>query len=428
MNSFSVVGKTVIRKDALDKVLGKAKFSGDITMPGMLQVKVLRSEMPHARILRIDTAKAEAVPGVHAVITAKDIPGDNAHGIVIKDEPVLAAEKVRKIGEPLAVVAAETEEIAEAALSLIQVETEELPAVFDTAEAMKPAAPQVHEKGNVMSLRKIRKGDVAQAFAEAAVVVEQTYRTQMQEHAYIEPEAGVAYLDGDTVVLAVSTQNPHFDRKEVARNLACPINKVRVIQAVTGGGFGGKLDISVQIILAVLAIKTKRPVRFVYSREESLVASTKRHPCIMHYKTGADKQGRLLAVEATIIGDTGAYASYGPATITRSAVHATGPYEVPNIKVDAYTIYTNNPTAGAMRGFGVPQVAFAHEQQMDRLAEKVGISPLAIRLLNALQVGSSTATGQILTNSVGFVATLQAAQQQAEQFLGKKLWERGRRV
>lgn len=428
MNDFSVVGKTVLRKDALDKVLGKAKFSGDITLPGMLEVKVLRSEVPHARIMEIDTSEAVELPGVHAVLTAKDIPGGNLHGIVIKDEPVLAVEKVRKIGELLAVVAAETAKIAENALKLIRVRLEELPAVFNPEAAMKPDAPKVHETGNIMSLRKIRKGDVDNGFAQAVFVVEQTYRTQMQEHAYIETEAGVAYLDGEMVVLAVSTQNPHFDRKEVARNLAWPINKVRVIQAVTGGGFGGKLDISVQIILAALAIKTKRPVRLVFDREESLAASTKRHPCILRYKTGADKEGRLLAVEATIIGDTGAYASYGPATITRSAVHAAGPYEVPNIKVDAYTIYTNNPTAGAMRGFGVPQVAFAHEQQMDRLAQKAGISPLAIRLLNALKVGASTATGQVLTSSVGFTDTLQASGRLAEQAFGGELWERGRRT
>lgn len=422
MKEFAVLGKTVARQDALDKVLGKTKYSGDIVLPGMLYVKALRSETPHARIVRLDTSAAKALPGVHAVLDAKDVPCSNAHGIVVKDEPVLAQGKVRKIGEPLAVVAAENEAIAEAALALIEVDLEELPAVFDAEAAMLPDAPAIHEKGNVMALRKIRKGDVAGAFSRAAIIVENTYRTQMQEHAYIEPEAGVAYCEQDTVVLMVSTQNPHFDRKEVARNLGWPVNKVRVIQAPTGGGFGGKLDISVQIILALLAAKTKRPVRFVYTREESLIATTKRHPCTLCYKTAADEAGRLLAVEATIIGDTGAYASYGPATLTRSAVHATGPYEVPHVKIDAYTVYTNNPTAGAMRGFGVPQVAFAHEQQMDLVALQAGISPFEVRRINALQNGSTTTTGQILQGSVGLLETLAQSREKGEAFLAKRLW------
>lgn len=419
MHEHHVVGQSVIRKDALDKVLGKTKFSGDIKMPGMLYAKILRSQVAHALLKSIDCKEAEALPGVHAVLTFKDIPGSNSHGIIVKDEPVLVSEKVRKFGEPLAVVAAESEEIAEQALKLIKVELEELPGVFDPEEAMKPEAPKVHANGNIMSLRKIRKGDVEKAFVEADIVVENVYRTQLQEHAYIEPEAGIAYLEGDLVVLQVSTQNTHFDRKEVARNLSLPINKVRIIQAPTGGGFGGKLDVSVQVYIALLALRTKRPVRMVYTREESIVASTKRHPCVIYYKTAADKQGKIIAVEATIIGDTGAYASYGPGTITRSAVHVTGPYEVPNVKVDAYTIYTNNPTAGAMRGFGVPQVAFAHEQQMDIVAEQAGISPIQVRLLNALRHGGVTANGQVLENGVGFSETIETAYAKAKEVLGE---------
>lgn len=418
MQEFNVVGKSVIRKDALDKVLGKTQFAADIKLPGMLYAKILRSKVPHAILKSVDTSAAESLPGVYAVLTAKDVPGSNSHGIILKDEPVLAHDKIRKIGEPLAVVAAESEKIAEQALALITVEFEEIPAVFDPEEAMKPDAPKVHEKGNIVQLRKIRKGDVEKAFAEADIVIENVYRTQMQEHAYIEPEAGVAYLDRDVVVLNVSTQNPHFDRKEVSRNLSLPVNKVRIVQTTTGGGFGGKLDISVQVYIALLSIRTKRPVKLVYSREESLVASTKRHPCVIYYKTAADKNGKLLAVDATIIGDTGAYASYGPGTITRSAVHATGPYEVPNVKVDAYTVYTNNPTAGAMRGFGVPQVAFAHEQQMDMLAEKAGINPIQVRLLNALRPGSVTGTGQVLDSGVGIGETINKAYEKAKEIAG----------
>ncbi|MEA4901069.1 xanthine dehydrogenase family protein molybdopterin-binding subunit [Desulfitobacterium sp.] len=419
MQDFNVVGKSVIRKDAIDKVLGKTQFAADMKLPGMLYAKILRGKVPHAILKNVDTSAAEALPGVYAVLTAKDIPGSNSHGIILKDEPVLAIDRIRKIGEPLAVVAAESEKIAEAALALIKVELEEIPAVFDPEEAMKPDAPKVHEGGNVVQLRKVRKGDVEKAFAEADIVIENVYRTQMQEHAYIEPEAGVAYLDRDNVVLNVCTQNPHFDRKEVARNLSLPVNKVRIIQAATGGGFGGKLDVSVQVYIAILALRTKRPVKLVYSREESVVATTKRHPCVIYYKTAADKNGKLLAIEATIIGDTGAYASYGPGTITRSAVHVTGPYEIPNVKVDAYTVYTNNPTAGAMRGFGVPQVAFAHEQQMDMLAEKVGLNPIQIRLLNALKPGSTTGTGQVLETSVGISETINKAYNKATEIAGK---------
>ena len=419
MREFSVVGKSVIRKDALDKVLGKTQFSADIKLPGTLHVKIFRSQVPHAILKSIDCREAEALPGVHAVLTYKDVPGSNSHGIIVKDEPVLVYDKIRKIGEPIAVVAAITEEIAEEALSLIKVEIEQLPAVFDPEQAMNPDAPKVHAEGNIMSLRKIRKGDVAKAFAVADIIVENVYRTQMQEHAYIEPEAGIAYMDGDVVVLHVSTQNPHFDRKEVARNLARPVNKVRVIQAPTGGAFGGKLDVSVQVYIALLAVRTKRPVKLVYTREESFIASTKRHPCVIYYKTAANKQGKLLAVDATIIGDTGAYASYGPGTITRSGVHVTGPYEVPNVKVDAYTVYTNNPTAGAMRGFGVPQVAFAHEQQMDIIAERAGINPVEVRLLNALRPGSVTATGQTLETGIGISETINQSYSKAKEVLGE---------
>jgi len=419
VQELNVVGKSVIRKDALDKVLGKSQYSGDIKLPGMLHVKVLRSPVAHALLKHIDCRAAESLPGVHAVLTAKDVPESNTHGIIIKDEPVLVMDKIRKIGDPLAVVAAETEEIALQALLLIGVEFEELPAVFDPEEAMKPEAPKVHDGGNIQSIRKIRKGDIEAAFAQADIVVETSYRTQMQEHAYIEPEAGVAYLDGDVVVLRVSTQNPHFDCKEVARNLALPLNKVRIVQAPTGGGFGGKLDISVQIYIALLAIRTKRPVRLVYTREESMLASTKRHPYVIKYQTAADKNGKLMAIDVTVIGDTGAYASYGPGTLTRSAVHATGPYEVPNVRVDAYTVYTNNPTAGACRGFGVPQLAFAHEQQMDMIAQKAGISPIQVRLLNALQPNSQTGTGQVLETGVGFIETIKVAQAKAVEVLGR---------
>lgn len=409
METLSVVGKSVIRKDALDKVLGKTKFSADIKLEGMLYVKVLRSTVPHAWVKKIDVTAASALPGVCVVLTAKDVPGSNSHGIIFKDEPALVDDKIRKIGDPLAVVAADTEDIAEKALAFIQVEVDELPPVLEAEQAMKLDSPKIHGDSNILALRKIRKGNVEQAFQNADIIIEKEYRTQIQEHAYIEPEAGVSYMEDDIVVIKASTQNTHFDCREVARNLNLPLNKVRIIQAPTGGGFGGKLDISVQIWLGLVTLHTGRPARMVYTREESLVCSGKRHPCTIRYKTAADNKGRLMAVEAEVIADTGAYSSYGPAPITRLAVHATGPYEVPNVKVDAYTIYTNNPTAGAMRGFGVPQIAFAYEQQMDMVAQKAGITPLEVRLLNTVKKGSAMATGQIIEEGVGIDSTLQAA-------------------
>ncbi|MDF2874971.1 MAG: selenium-dependent xanthine dehydrogenase [Sporomusa sp.] len=409
MSQYRIVGQSVKKLDAVDKVLGKAQFAADIHFDGMLHIKVFRSSVPHGILRSIDVSKAEMLPGVVVILTGKDVPGTNSTGMIVKDEPVLVKnnEKIRKIGDPLALIAAETEALAEKALELIEVDIEVLPPVFDPVAAMSDSAPRIYEDGNILAVRKIRKGDTGAAFQRCAVVVEEEYRTQMVEHGYIEPEAGVAKLDGDVVTIWVSTQNTHFDAKEVARNLKMGLDKVRVIQAATGGGFGGKLDISVQVHLGLIAMRTRRPVKLVYSRTESIVNSSKRHPCTIKMKTGADENGKLLAMECSIIGDTGAYASYGPGTLTRTAVHATGPYEIPHVAIEAYTVYTNNPTAGAMRGFGVPQVAFAHEAQMDMLAEKIGISPLEIRLLNAFRPGSVTATGAELQQSIGIIPTLE---------------------
>jgi CO/xanthine dehydrogenase Mo-binding subunit len=409
LSQYRIVGQSVKKLDAVDKVLGKAQFAADIHFDGMLHIKVFRSSVPHGILRSIDVSKAEMLPGVVVILTGKDVPGTNSTGMIVKDEPVLVKnnEKIRKIGDPLALIAAETEALAEKALELIEVDIEVLPPVFDPVAAMSDSAPRIYEDGNILAVRKIRKGDTGAAFQRCAVVVEEEYRTQMVEHGYIEPEAGVAKLDGDVVTIWVSTQNTHFDAKEVARNLKMGLDKVRVIQAATGGGFGGKLDISVQVHLGLIAMRTRRPVKLVYSRTESIVNSSKRHPCTIKMKTGADENGKLLAMECSIIGDTGAYASYGPGTLTRTAVHATGPYEIPHVAIEAYTVYTNNPTAGAMRGFGVPQVAFAHEAQMDMLAEKIGISPLEIRLLNAFRPGSVTATGAELQQSIGIIPTLE---------------------
>lgn len=408
------VGASVIRKDALHKVTGQAIFAADVKRPGMLHAKVLRSKVPHALIEGIDTSKAEAYPGVVKILTADDIPGARTVGIIAKDEQVLVKEKICRIGDPIALIAAETEKAAAEAAKLIDLKLKELPAVFDPFEAMKPGAPLVHDKpNNILSVHKIRKGNIEEGFAAADVIVENVYRTQQIEHSYIEPEAGVAEYDGQMLTMWVATQNTHFDRNEVARTLNINANRVRIVQAVTGGGFGGKLDISVQCFIALLAYYTRRPVKLVYTREESMISSSKRHPYYIEYKSGATKDGKLTAVQTKIVGDTGAYASFGPGVLTRAVVHATGPYEVPNVWADGYSVYTNNPMAGAMRGFGVPQMAFAHESQMNLLAEKLGMSPVEIRLRNVVVPGSVTATGQLLKHSVGIKETLEKAAERA---------------
>ena len=274
--------------------------------------------------------------------------------------------------------------------------------------ALEPDAPKVHGTGNLLFHRLIVKGDVEKGFQEADVVVEQTYTTSWVEHACLEPDAGIAYVDGEgRIILHVSTQNPFYDQKEVADVLNLDLDRVRVIQAATGGGFGSKLDVSVQCYLGLAAFHLRRAVKLVYTQEEVFEATSKRHPMKIRYKTGATKNGKLTAIEVRILGDSGAYASYGPVVALRALVHATGPYEVPNFKAEGIMAYTNNNWAGAMRGFGVPQVAFAHESQMDILAEKLGMDPIDFRLANVLKEGSSTGTGQILHSSVGIGKTLE---------------------
>ncbi len=405
--AYRMVGSSIVQKDGAQKVCGKAMFADDLKFPGMLCAKVVRSTVPHALVKNIDVRRAVQMPEVAAVLTARDIPGSNGVGIILKDEPVLAEDKVRRIGDAVALVAAAGREAAAEAAKAVMVEYEELEPVFDPEQALEPGAPRVHESGNLLMRRRVVRGDARKAMNEADVVVEGTYRTQMVEHAYIEPEVGVAVREGDTVTIWVSTQNPHFDRGEVARTLGIGESRVRIIQQATGGGFGGKLDISVQCHVGLLAWVLNRPVKLVYDRAESVIASAKRHPYKIYYKTAADRNGKLMGAEVKIIVDTGAYASYGPGVVTRAAVHATGPYVLPNVSVEVVGAYTNNPMCGAMRGFGVPQITFAHESQMDLLAQKLGLDPWEIRRRNLIYPGVTTATGQILEQSVGVQKTLE---------------------
>ena len=401
------IGIEIPRVDGLEKVLGQARFGADFFVSDSLHLKVVRSTRPHAKIINIETREAGKVEGVERVFTAKDIPGRNLIGTITKDQPVLAWDRVRYIGDPVAFVAAKTIEAAEEAAKKVAVLYEDLPSVNHPEEALKPHAPLIHENGNLLIEFHIIKGDVQEGFKEAEVIVEETYETTWVDHAYLEPDAGISFLDEEgRVTVACPTQNVHYDQKEVATFLSLPLEKVRIIQSATGGGFGGRLDITVQCLLALATFHLKRPVRIVYSREEVFQVISKRHPLKIRYRSGAKKDGRLTAVEVEILGDTGAYASYGATVGIRSAVHATGPYEIPNVKVRSRMAYTNNSWSGAMRGFGVPQMAFAHESQMELLAQAVGMGPIEIRLKNALTAGSETATGQTLMASVGIGQTL----------------------
>ena len=399
---------TIPKVDVLEKVLGSARYGADLSVGNPLHLKVVRGTRPHARIVSLHEDQALRVPGVVRVFTARDIPGKNRIGIINKDQPVLADDKVRYLGDPVALVAARSPEAAEEAAARVEVQYEDLPVLSSPEEALKPYAPPIHEKGNILHEMNVLKGDVHAGFKEADLVVEETYTTTWVDHAYLEPDAGIAYLDEEgRITVVCPTQNVHYDQKDVASTLGLPLDRVRVIQATTGGGFGGRLDITVHCFLALAVYHLKQPARLVYSREEVFQGTAKRHPLKIRYKSGVRKDGTLTAVEADILGDTGAYASYGYAVCTRAAVHATGPYTVPNVKVRSLMVYTNNPWSGAMRGFGVPQIAFAHESQMDLLARGIGMDPIEIRLKNAFRIGSETATGQTLLTSAGIVETIE---------------------
>ena len=411
-NTHTAIGKSIERVGAREKVTGKARYSADIELDAPLVLKALRSGRPHAEILSIAAEKALRIKGVAAVFTAKDIPGKNLTGIIIKDQPMLVPDKVRCIGDPVALVAAETEAAAEQALEAIEVVYRDLPAVFDPEQAMAGDAPRVHAKGNILVIarhsaggRRSRRSNSAGASSRRPTGRPSSSTTT------IEPDAGAGFVDSDgTLVIHASTQNPHYDHKDVVTLLGLADEKVRIIQAATGGGFGSKLDLNVQGFIGLALYHLRRPVRYVYTREEAYLATAKRHPLSMRMKTGADENGRLLAMQATIICDTGAYASYGPAVANRAPVHATGPYAIENVDIQSFGVYTNNPFCGAMRGFGTPQIAFAHESQIDLHAQDLGLDPLAVRLLNAHRVGSTTATGQVFSASVGIGDCLAAIQ------------------
>jgi CO/xanthine dehydrogenase Mo-binding subunit len=403
----AIVGQSLLRKDALDKVTGRLKFPGDLNVAGQLHAKMLWSDRPHARI-QIDTSKAEAMPGVAAVLTGKDVPR-NEFGLIFKDQPVFSFDTVRSVGDPIAVVIAETEDIAIQARDLIQVAYEDLPTVTDPRAAMKPGAPLIHEAmgTNVRKSYRIRKGDIQKGFAEADVIVEDDYFTPLTEHAFLQPEAGIAYIDDQgRVTVHSGGQWAHDDRHQIAHALDLPEEQIRVIYTPVGGAFGGREDISVQLVLALAAWKLKRPVKIVWSREESIRGHHKRHAFYIHHKVGATRDGKLTAMEVELVADCGAYASSSTAVLANAVLLCTGPYEVPNVSVDGHAVYTNNLRTGAMRGFGAPQANFAIELQMSKLAEKLGMDAATLRLKNVLVEGSKLAANTVVPGGVGIRQTL----------------------
>jgi CO/xanthine dehydrogenase Mo-binding subunit len=412
-----IIGKGERRVDALGKVTGRAKFAADYNAGHQLYGKVLRSAYPHARILGIDTAAAKQLEGVEAVLTAQDIPGEKVIGIVVKNQAILAVDKVRYLGDGLALVAARTREIAEAAVKLIKVGYEPLPVVSDPEAALAPDAPRIHGEDNTFVHHKVRKGDVEKGFAQADFVIERKFRTPCIEHSYLEPEAVLAEpAEHGGVVITGSVQNLFSSRRSVAAALKLDLNRVEIIQATLGGSFGGKDEVMTSMCCraALLALATGKPVKMVNSREESMLESYKRHPYVLYYKWGAKKDGSITAMDIKCIADGGAYASMSPFVTWRSVVQATGPYYCENVKTDVFAVYTNNNYTGAMRGFGSPQVNFAIESLMDELGEKVGKDPLEIRLQNGFKDGAVTATQQRLTHKVSLMEVLTKATEAAD--------------
>lgn len=392
------VGESARRVDGIPKVTGAFTYGSDLRADGMLQGVTLRSPHPSARIHSIDVTKAEAAPGVHAVLTADDVPGKPTFGLEYSDQPVLASDVVRYEGEPVAIVAAETLEQARRAAELVEVEYEPLSVVSDMEDALRPDAPQVHEFGNVLRHVHILHGEPDTT--EADVWVEGYYETPMQDQAALGPEAGLAVPSEDgSVDLHVTTQWLHVDRQQIAPCLDLPEEKVRITLTGVGGAFGSREDIHVQIHACLLALRTKRPVKMTYGREESFSGHVHRHPSRTWIRYGATKEGRLVAADVRLLLDGGAYASSSPAVLANASTFAAGPYEVPNARIEGTVVYTNNPPCGAMRGFGAPQVCFAYESAMDNLAAKLGIDPIELRLKNAVSSGSVLPTGQVLTGS-----------------------------
>jgi CO/xanthine dehydrogenase Mo-binding subunit/aerobic-type carbon monoxide dehydrogenase small subunit (CoxS/CutS family) len=420
------------RLDASDKVLGTALYAADLTMPGMLHAAVLRSPHPHAEVLDIDDSAARALPGVVAVVTARDVPGVNRYGRALKDQRVLADGRVRQIGDAIAAVAAASPEVAAEALTLIRAKYRLLPVITDPADALQEGAIAIHDKGNLLAEKTSQWGDVEAALAQSDLVVDESYHTPFVEHAYLEPEAALAYQDDEgRLVMRSATQHSHMHRRAIAETMGLTPEQVRILPTVVGGAFGSKTDISCECVTALLVLKTGRPVKIVYSRAESFASTTKRHPFRMRIRTGVTRSGEVTALAAEILADTGAYASAGPGIMVRAFISLVGPYQIPNVAIHGRVVYTNNTTAGAMRGYGATQTAFAIESQMDIMAAKLGIDPLEFRLMNRRRTNAEVATPRDVEQESAYRQTVEAVRpyyekaKRAKQADGEGRWRRG---
>jgi CO/xanthine dehydrogenase Mo-binding subunit len=403
------VGLRLPRKDVLYKVRGKARYAANVALEGTLHGRFVRSPHPHARIVRIDTAAAERSPGVAAVLTASEIPDDRLLvGTIVDDTPILARDKVRYVGEAVVAIVAETEQQAEAACLLVEVDYEPLEAVVTPEDALRPGAPQIDPAGNVIVDLKHGRGDIDAGFAEADVVLENTYETEPVDHCFLEAPSCVAFVDPDDVLtVLVCTQYPHYHHRQLARVTGRPMERVRVVQSVVGGGFGGKMDNTVECASALLTLKTGRPIQMTYTREEVFIATTKRHAMKIRQRIGATRDGRITALDVENMFDGGAYRSYSPICSGRCVIHAGMPYRIPNLRVRHTTVFTNHVPSGAMRSFGVVKVAFGMESQINELADRLGMSPVEIRRINGLVDGDRTSTGQEIWD-VGLLKSLDA--------------------
>ena len=407
---FTLVGKSVKSVDSYDLVTGKAKFAGDLKFPGMLYGYARRANVAAGRIKKIDYSAALAIPGVVTILLAKDIPGPNIIGILPPfDQSLLASEEIRYEGESIALVIAKTKDLAKSAAAKITIEIESWNPILSVDEALKESVRKIHPQGNIIFSKKLIKGDVKKGFEEAEVVVENTYHTGFQEHAYLEPEAVCAVPMGNgRITIYASCQSPFHLRTHISANLNVPASRVEVIQTYTGGSFGGKDDVAAEIgsLASIAAVKLVKPVMIAHEREESIIGSNLRHASRIHYKTGAKKNGTIVAREIDILLDGGAYASESPFVVMKALIHSAGPYNIPHVFVKSTAVYTNKTYCGACRGFGVPQVTFASESQVDELAAVLKIDPLELRYKNGLRPGDATATGQVFNQSVGLIETI----------------------
>tara|TARA_B100000530_G_C15916577_1_gene471469 strand:- start:66 stop:1469 length:1404 start_codon:yes stop_codon:yes gene_type:complete len=412
------VGQRASRPDGRLHGLGQTQYIDDITFPHMLHAKILHSDHAHARIVSIDTSEAEKMPGVLATLTGAEVP-ENSFGPTFQDQPILAYPIVRHRGDGVAAVAAVTEQLAMEALEKIKVEYEPLTPVFDPLEAIEDDSPKIHGESNIYTSKIIKKGDVEKALKDSPHVFHRQYRTQMVEHVPLEPQATIASWDGNgRVTIWSSLGRITLGREDISRTLAIPQSRIRLIGTIVGGNFGGKNEIRNEPIVALLSKKSRRPVKCVFTRDEEFTSSTIRHPFIMDYTTGVNDEGLILARKIRLVLDGGAYCSWTGTTIGKGSILAPGPYNIENVFVEAYAVYTNKTTTGAMRGFGAPQVCFAYESQMDEIAHKLGIDPLEIRLKNGFSENSLSPTSQTLQS----VALKESLNQASDRF-GWKEWK-----